>query len=73
MSSMETGRPDPVPRARTGRRGEEWRFVTDDKDFTVEQFYHTYQRGFPLVAVVTQGYYGDIGIEIIGSGQVKSL
>jgi hypothetical protein len=50
-------------------RGEKWQFVTSDKEYSVDQLYIS--AVLPCVAVVTQGYYGDIGIDIVGLGQVS--
>lgn len=69
MSSENTELCTTIPRAAktTG-----WRFVASGKEYKVDQFYQEYRDSFPCVAIVTQGFFGDIGIEIIGNGQVIS-
>ncbi|XP_062613820.1 uncharacterized protein LOC134275567 [Saccostrea cucullata] len=48
---------------------DKWRFVASDKEYTVEDFYSEFHATFPCVCIVTQGYFGDIGIEVIGKEQ----
>ncbi|XP_061178542.1 uncharacterized protein LOC133187196 isoform X2 [Saccostrea echinata] len=48
---------------------DKWRFVASDKEYSVEEFYSMFHTTFPCVSIVTQGYFGDIGIEVIGKEQ----
>ncbi|KAJ8321762.1 hypothetical protein KUTeg_000233 [Tegillarca granosa] len=53
--------------------GTEIDFVTDCHEYTVKQFYECYRDSLPQLAVVTQGYLGEIGIETFGRGQALRI
>lgn len=49
------------------------KFELEPEELNLKDFYERFNSALPKVVIVTQGYYGEIGLETYDKDQVSSL